>query len=197
MATTRERWRNRLPHWEVADQPHFVTIHCAHSLPQDVRAKIAEIKTSLDTIAPMSEKFGVLQRQYFLTYEKYFDHATGFAPFLQGEVCQIVLTAWLNFERQEGWRVAHHVIMPNHVHFLMNPVKPTATALRICLPKFKGRIARLANQVLARRALFWQPDWFDRWMRNEAETMRVVDYIQNNPVKAGLVQHWQDYRWVK
>jgi REP element-mobilizing transposase RayT len=62
---------------------------------------------------------------------------------------------------------------------------------------FKGRTARRCNQVLGRAGAFWQTDWFDRWIRDEAEWSRVRDYIHNNPIKAGLAKADGDaYRWM-
>ena len=34
--------------------------------------------------------------------------------------------------------------------------------------------------------VFWQTETFDHYSRDEAEKMRIVHYIDNNPVKAGL-----------
>ena len=33
------------------------------------------------------------------------------------------------------------------------------------------------------------------WARDDAEVLRIIDYIENNPVKAGLVTEPEDYRW--
>jgi len=42
---------------------------------------------------------------------------------------------------------------------------------------------------------FWQIESFDHWARNQIEFQRIVSYIENNPVKAGLVLSPQDWRW--
>jgi REP element-mobilizing transposase RayT len=197
MVVTREQWRHRLPHWEVQEQLHFITIRCANSLPRVARARIAELHAALHGINPNSPQFLLLQRQYFLTCEKFLDHTEGFQPFLSEKVCQIVIEAWNQWPAGCGWQVPHYVIMPNHVHFLMEPSRAAPESLRTILRHFKGHTARLSNKLLGRTGAFWQADWFDRWMRNKAEVTKVVKYIQNNPVKAGLLQQWQDYRWVK
>jgi len=196
MPATRDRWRNRLPHWEVAGQPHFITIRCAGSLPSQARDKIAEIHASLRTVDPNSPSFAVLQRQYFLTCEKFIDYASGFQPFVNKSVCETVLVAWAEMNERYGWKVPHYVIMPNHLHFIMQfSAKPTET-LRKALQHFKGRTARSANLILGRRGAFWQTEWFDRWLRDEHEIARVIEYIRNNPLKAGLVPNGSVYPWV-
>ena len=40
-----------------------------------------------------------------------------------------------------------------------------------------------------------QMETFDHWARDEAEMYRIIDYIENNPVRAGLVDLPQHWRW--
>lgn len=42
---------------------------------------------------------------------------------------------------------------------------------------------------------FWQDESFDHWVRSEAELEAVIDYVENNPVKAGLVEEKKLWRW--
>ncbi|MBI3663258.1 MAG: transposase, partial [Acidobacteria bacterium] len=78
----------------------------------------------------------------------------------------------------------------NHVHMLLTPLTP----LRRITQSLKGFTAREANALLRRtRKTFWQDESFDHWVRGPAEFARIVTYIENNPVKAGLVakaEHW-------
>jgi len=188
---TRERWRSRLPHWEVDAHWHFVTIRCHGSLPEAVKQQVLEIHTNLQSIEPNCEAFQQLQRQYFLTVEKYLDTGRGFAPFMNPETCQQCLQA-IHAMETEGWKTGAAVVMPNHIHLLIH-AEPPASTLREVLIRFKGRSAKWANQTLGRSGKFWQQDWFDRWMRHEAEVAKVVNYIRENPVKAKLCQNWEEY----
>jgi REP element-mobilizing transposase RayT len=40
---------------------------------------------------------------------------------------------------------------------------------------------------------FWQHESYDHVIRNEKEFERIVTYIIENPVKAGLVEEWQQW----
>lgn len=193
---TRERWRHRLPHWEVTGRPHFITIRCAGSLPADVLGRVREIHAHLAATAPASPQFAALQRQYFSTCEKYLDRSEGFAPFHTPAAAKIVLGTWRALSASTGWQPVQAVVMPNHVHFLIAAISENPTPLRTALRQWKGHVARRANLQLGRRGAFWQEDWFDRWMRNDAEEERVLDYIRQNPVKAGLVRTWSDWPWI-
>jgi hypothetical protein len=41
----------------------------------------------------------------------------------------------------------------------------------------------------------WQRESYDHWVRDRAELERIKRYIENNPVKAGLVARASDYAW--
>jgi REP element-mobilizing transposase RayT len=85
-----------------------------------------------------------------------------------------------------------YVIMANHVHMLVLPrVSPSRF-----LQTLKGYTAREANRLLVRTGQpFWQAESYDRWVRDEEQGKRIKAYIENNPVKAGLVLRPEDYRW--
>jgi putative transposase len=43
--------------------------------------------------------------------------------------------------------------------------------------------------------LFWQDESYDRLVRSGTEFHRICAYIENNPVKAGLVDEAEQFRW--
>ena len=67
--------------------------------------------------------------------------------------------------------------------------------LAAIMQSLKGFIAWKANQLLGRRGPFWQHESFDHVIRNHVEWERVVTYVLDNPVKARLVENWQDWKW--
>jgi REP element-mobilizing transposase RayT len=87
-----------------------------------------------------------------------------------------------------------YVVMANHVHVFLKP-KPDVTIGSIT-KRLKGTTARDANKLLKRTGQpFWQDESFDHWSREPAEFFRIVSYIENNPVKAGLVEKREDWKW--
>jgi REP element-mobilizing transposase RayT len=84
------------------------------------------------------------------------------------------------------------VLMANHVHALLLPLVSPSRLLQ----SLKGATARAANQVLGRSGVtFWQAESYDHWVRDEREMERIVAYIENNPVKAGLAVRADEYPW--
>jgi len=108
-------------------------------------------------------------------------------------VAELVSDALLYAERQRGlYRMLAFVVMSNHVHLLIE----TEQSLGRITKFLKGNTARRANQYLGRVGqAFWQDESFDHWVRNLAELERIVHYIENNPVTAGLVKHPQNWQW--
>jgi len=51
------------------------------------------------------------------------------------------------------------------------------------------------SALLGRTGAFWHDDYFDRYMRDEDHLIRTVRYVEQNPVKAGLVDTDSDWNW--
>jgi REP element-mobilizing transposase RayT len=84
------------------------------------------------------------------------------------------------------------VVMPNHVHLLATP----AVALPKLTRSLKGIASKRANTLLALVGKpFWQQESYDHLVRHEREFEKIVNYIESNPVRAGLVKEASDYRW--
>jgi REP element-mobilizing transposase RayT len=88
------------------------------------------------------------------------------------------------------------VVMPNHVHLLATP----ALALPKLTKSLKGITSKRANTILAMTgSCFWQEESYDHLVRNVREFEKIPElyqsYIEENPVRAGLVREANEYRW--
>jgi len=63
------------------------------------------------------------------------------------------------------------------------------------MSSLKGPTAREANLVLGRSGAFWQHENYDHVVRDEAELNRIVAYVLDNPVRAGLAQSCEEWKW--
>ena len=63
------------------------------------------------------------------------------------------------------------------------------------MQSLKTYTAQGANKLLQRKGRFWMPDYFDRYTRDGTHFNKVIAYIENNPVKAGLCQSPADWRF--
>ena len=86
--------------------------------------------------------------------------------------------------------------MSNHIHLLMRNEEGRTQDMLADLARFKNYTAREANKVLGRSGSFWAREDFDHWIRSLEKFEGTVRYIANNPVKAGLVNTWDQWKWV-
>jgi REP element-mobilizing transposase RayT len=95
-------------------------------------------------------------------------------------------------ESQHAYDLHAWVVMPNHVHMLVTPHSGPSAFMQT----LKGYTAREANKVLNRQGeQFWQRESYDHWVRGDEQFRRIVRYVEENPVSAGLAGRVQDYRW--
>ena len=89
-------------------------------------------------------------------------------------------------------------VMPNHVHAVLKPLNREdgkAYPLPSILRSLKGYTARKANAILGRTGAFWQSESYDRVIRDDEDLIHMIEYVLDNPVKAGLVSRWEDWPW--
>ncbi len=76
------------------------------------------------------------------------------------------------------------VIMPDHVHALVQPLTLPQSAgvfdLAEIIHSVKSFSAHQINRLRGSRGFFWQDERYDRIVRDEAEFWRNGKYIKNN-----------------
>jgi len=60
------------------------------------------------------------------------------------------------------------------------------------LQRLKSYTATQANKLLGLTGAFWQSETYDHVVR-PGELERIVSYVLENPVNAGLVEDWQQW----
>jgi putative transposase len=112
-------------------------------------------------------------------------------PFLQATEPKETFEAVLELIRaRHQARVYAYVLMPEHVHLLMN--EPPSVLLSQFLKALKQTTSR---RLKGNRQQFWQERCFDANIRGDAARSEVIRYIHRNPVKRGLVASPGQYRW--
>jgi len=89
------------------------------------------------------------------------------------------------------------VLMPEHVHLLLS--EPARSILSCALQSLKIASARMARSTrpkdIGHSTAFWQPRYYDRYMRNSDEFLEKLRYIHRNPVKRGLCASPEQWPW--
>jgi REP element-mobilizing transposase RayT len=81
----------------------------------------------------------------------------------------------------EEFKLQASIIMPNHVHILVDVWDVPLAKL---INRWKGRTSRMANLRLGRSGKFWQQDYFDTVIRHEQHLRKAIHYTEWNPAKA-------------
>jgi REP element-mobilizing transposase RayT len=119
----------------------------------------------------------------FAAFDQLLDaRATGPQWLIRPEIARAVVDTLLAGQAKGFYKLGSWVVMPNHVHVLLCPL----IDLSRVVSGIKITSAKSANPLLSRTGPFWSRDYFDRWVRDSTEEQRVIRYIENNPVKAGL-----------
>jgi REP element-mobilizing transposase RayT len=188
--------RRNLPHWEVESGRYFVTVRCADSLPADAIERLDEIHRAMASVEPRSFAFTAAQRRYFLALEKYLDAGSG-ACLLRDPRCARLVVHELAALSEIAIAAPHFSLMPNHWHALLVFPEQNPPTLAGVMKRIKGRTGKSLRALVGGHGAVWQREWFDRWIRDDAEWSRCVDYIHDNPVKAGLARDWREHPWTQ
>jgi putative DNA methylase len=124
--------------------------------------------------------------------EKYLDAGHGECRLRRPDIAGLAESALLHFDG-ERYRLLAWCVMPNHVHALIETQK--GFTLANVIHSWKSFISHKANQILRLRGEFWQREYLDRYVRNSEHYEKVVAYIEENPVKAGLAKVKTDWQW--
>jgi putative transposase len=107
-------------------------------------------------------------------------------PYLANErIHSMLVEVWRD---AAAWRVGRYVLMPDHIHLFAGPASRT-------IP-FDNWVRYWKSQFTRRCGLGdhrWQPDHWDRTLRNGESYEEKWKYVRDNPVRHGLVQDADDW----
>ena len=171
-------WHSRgyLPHLDRPGLVQMITFRVADAFH-------APVRTNLNGVA-LATAAGRRHAEALL------DHGHGSCPLRDHRIAGLVESALLHFDAAR-YHLLAWVVMPNHVHVLVETVP--AHPLSAVVHAWKSFTANAANKLLGRTGPFWWPEYFDRAMRGERHLDSAIRYIHANPVKAGLVTREEDW----
>jgi putative DNA methylase len=170
-------WHSRgyLPHFDADEISQSITLRLTGTLPQE------RVDVWRDELIHLPERHASAERSKRI--EDSLDKGVGDCWLRDPRVAQLVEDALLHFDG-ERYHVHAWVIMPNHVHILMTPTD--GYSLSGIIHTWKSYTAKQANRLLQRSGEFWQDDYFDRYIRDAQHYLAAIEYIETNPVRAGL-----------
>jgi REP element-mobilizing transposase RayT len=194
-------WHERgyLPHCDLPGLVQFVTFRLWDSMPASRKGEwehLLAVSTRSD--APRSGTQGnvtqvgarsIASREQRIKLEEYLDRGLGECFLREPRVAALVEKV-IRFHHGQRFELLAWVVMPNHVHVL---VQVGQTPLTRIVQNWKSIAAVEANKLLGRTGRFWQPDYWDRYMRDAGRALKAVRYIENNPKKANFCRTPEDW----
>ena len=113
--------------------------------------------------------------------------------FEQDNIKMMFIDIMKDTKKKYGFKVKNFCIMSNHIHIIIKPLK-------------KHDLSRIMQRILSIFAIrfnrfygYCGHVWYDRFKSTIIKTFShyktAYQYINNNPVKAGLVENPEDYKY--
>ena len=196
--------RHYLPHIENK-QFQMITFRLYDSVPREVRESwkimLESLRTTPRTPTPGTPASSLRKdtdedrqaaRQLLKLIDTYEDAGYGQCFMRDRNIARIVEDTIFYYDKKK-YDLAAWCIMPNHVHVLCS--MQNGNTLSSVLHSWRSFSSNKINEQLNRRGKVWMNEYFDRFIRNEEHFRKAVEYIHNNPVKAGLSPTPEQYPW--
>ena len=196
LGTVNVRKANRLPHWDVQHGIYFVTFGLFDAVPRPRLARLRE------EAAAQAARIEYLRGELTIAEKRaidvwvhaqsglVMDESLGSCFLRDPRIAAVVADTITKFD-VERYRLLAWSLMPNHVHVVFNLNE--GWRLDRAVHSWKSFTAKAGNHILGRKGVFWQDGYYDRTIRDSRELAATVDYVLDNPVKAGL----RDWLWVR
>ncbi len=185
-------WHQRgyLPHCDFPALIQFVTFRLADSMPASRRGEWEHLLKIED------------DREKRVKLEEHLDRGIGECHLRDVRIAKVTEDALLHFHNKR-YELLAWCVMPNHVHVLVHvwgyPLWKMVQNWKIRVENQRRRVLFVERRAPSRLvavagcnlpgrcpALQWQREYWDTFMRDEAQEKIAIRYIENNPMKAGL-----------
>ena len=173
--------RAHLPHGHQDGKLQFVTFRLADSLPQEKLDELEHDKESFVQQHPQPWDAETEARFYKLfgsKIDEWLDAGMGSCLLKFSDIRKIVCDALCFFDG-ERYRIHSYVVMPNHVHVLVEPFGENK--IGEILHSWKSFTANEINKQMGSSGAVWRRESFDRIIRDEEHYQNVLRYISDNP----------------
>ena len=104
-----------------------------------------------------------------------------------------VIDSWKTLAEMQACRLYAVCVMGNHAHALIAGLdKENRGPVGNLVRRHKTFTSRTIKALLQNSAEVWDAGFYDRYVRT-GRFWEVLQYVLDNPVKAGLVSHWTEW----
>ena len=185
-------YERNLPHRLPPGEVVFLTFRLAGSLPHTLLEQLrAESVLARQRFEHEPAQLYAAQKRYFGRFDEQLNTGAFGPTYLRQPAIAALVAEALRYFDSSGYDLRCYCIMPNHVHLLVRLLEEAPPLVKT-LQRLKSYSATRANQLLGRTGAFWQAESYDHVVRR-GELERIVAYVLENPVKAGLVEQWEQW----
>jgi type I restriction enzyme R subunit len=190
-------YHRHLPHQVPEGFPIFLTWNLKGALPREVIDMLRRERRRLEREPPRpSEPTKDRQMRHdkliFAMADRFLDRNDEGPTYLKDPTAAKIVEDSILFGVPERYDLFAWCVMANHVHVLLT----SHWELEKITQGIKGYTAHQINAAQDQRGrVFWQDECYDHWARDEEEMLRIIYYIENNPVAAGLCVRPEDWPW--
>jgi putative transposase len=112
--------------------------------------------------------------------------------FSDPEYAQIVVDAIIYGQKQKWYQLLAYVVMPDHIHLIIVPASKDVSAIMKSIKGFSFREINLLNDT---KGKLWQEGFHELTLDKIEFVLQKLKYIENNPVRSGLVKNSTDYQF--
>jgi type I restriction enzyme R subunit len=191
--------RRRLPHIDIDGATHFITSCLAGSIPALGLRDSDDYERALEANRPdnVSDRDWRVRswKLVFARADEWLDK-NPVVRLLEDERLSAEVVKAMHHFAGVRYELLAFVIMPSHFHWVFRPLetwtqqlpsgKDDPTPREVVMHSLKRHSARQCNQLLGRAGQLCQDESYDYCVRDDAEVIRTIDYIETNPVKTKL-----------
>ncbi len=110
----------------------------------------------------------------------------------------ITLSA-IKYHSDKKYKLYACVVMKTHVHIILQPLEESPGnyfSLSRIMHSIKSYAANRIQRTSKQEGSIWLGENYDRIIRDEDDLSDILDYIIYNPVKAGIVDKPESYKWL-
>jgi len=183
----------KLPHWRQQGATYFVTFHLEDALPAGKLNELKAYRREWEHKNPPPRDAATwtqYAQEAFGRAERLLDAGHGKCWFAKPEYSAELHRSILHFH-EKRYEIGCLAILGNHCHLIMRPyenydLEDEVGAIKSVTSHFVNRREKLTGEL-------WFAEFYDRIIRDAEHLWRVVQYIGDNPRRAGIARE----KWVR
>ncbi|HKV90969.1 MAG TPA: transposase [Candidatus Angelobacter sp.] len=106
-------------------------------------------------------------------------------------MAELFLETLFHYRDEKVYLLHEFVVMEDHIHLILTP--SAKFSLEKAMQKIRGAFSFQVGKHVSSKLEIWQPSPTKHLILDEDDFQRHRDYILDNPVRAGLVKHREDW----